>query len=80
MIGGEERIVSFYSVIIASNSVLIGLEIEVEASSPFDESPLSYRWTQHAFALIFLAELMARIAADGPKCYFFGWKDWWWHY
>jgi len=67
------------AILLASNAILIGFQVENRLSSLSDETPATYEILNTIYGLLFLAELIARICADGYKKYFTGYS-WCWNW
>eukprot|EP00439_Symbiodinium_sp_Y106_P040246 s387_g4.t3 len=65
----------FFTAVVLSNSIFIGLELQVSLSNP-DGTPVPIAVIQYTFTFLFLAELLLRWAAGGTK--FFCGEDWMW--
>eukprot|EP00439_Symbiodinium_sp_Y106_P040509 s387_g4.t5 len=65
----------FFTAVVLSNSIFIGVELQVSLSNP-DGTPVPIAVIQYTFTFLFLAELLLRWAAGGTK--FFCGEDWMW--
>eukprot|EP00438_Fugacium_kawagutii_P020653 Skav217353 [mRNA] locus=scaffold4442:45670:52138:+ [translate_table: standard] len=68
----------FFSVVIISNAVLLGVQTEWAARNFTTEEPLAFTLIQTAYAVLFVVEIMWRISLSGCKAYLCS-NDWAWH-
>jgi len=57
----------FFGLVIVTNSISIGLEVEYTAGHPHDETPLFYQALGYAYTALFTFELILRLIADGRR-------------
>lgn len=60
------------AVLLASNAILIGCQVNDQLIQLHDNPPVVFDILNTIYGLLFLAELVLRIAADGPREYFLG--------
>lgn len=68
----------FFSVVIISNAVLLGVQTEWAARNLTTEEPLVFTLIQTAYAALFVVEIIWRIGLSGCKAYLCS-SDWAWH-
>ncbi|CAJ1403452.1 unnamed protein product [Effrenium voratum] len=64
----------FFAILVISNSVLIGVEVQLSLSGP---SSLGMRVAQYVYTAFFIVELLLRVLAHGCGSFFCG-EDWSW--
>jgi len=68
----------FFAVAIFTNSILIGVQLEVALSNSKDDGEVAFVVLQHSYAALFLVELVMRVVSDGSS--FFCSQQWKWNY
>lgn len=66
----------FFTLIVITNSLFIGIELQVSVDNPEGPPPLAIQSMLYLYTFLFLLELVLRTAAGGLK-YLFG-EEWTW--
>mmetsp|Transcript_778 Transcript_778/g.1443 ORF Transcript_778/g.1443 Transcript_778/m.1443 type:complete len:639 (+) Transcript_778:127-2043(+) len=64
---------AFFALVIMTNSVVIGAQVEFNAQAPGESLPAMFLVLEYCYALMFLAEAVMRVVAD-PRTFFCGLK------
>jgi len=70
---------AFFVVVIITNSIFIGVQVDIAATSGRHALPLGFYIIQYTYASIFCLELIIRVLAQGSQ-FFCDSRHWYWNY
>lgn len=71
----------FWIVVIIANAIFLGAQVELNAQDPFNDAPVGFTVVSALFTLLFLIELLLRLAvSDGLRSFFLHSENRAWHW